>query len=145
MILLLLYRHYDKMNIAVAILGKCKNYPNCRVSKNCITPAIPTKEHCWDHPDEINGKRCGRVPTAYWNAKEYFQVIEGRLSGTVNVIRLCRVMLIKYKFYISSSQCIGRWCKSGMSQGLKIWDVSFNVGGQRFGAEQYNNKGGAKI
>ena len=68
------------MNIAVAILGKCKNYPNCRVSKNCITPVPPTEEHCWYHPDEKNYQRCGQIP-AYWNAKEYFEAIRGRLHG----------------------------------------------------------------
>lgn len=87
------FRHHDKMNIVVAILGKCDNYPNCRVSKNCVTPVPPTKRNCWYHPDEKDGQRCGQVPT-YWNAKQYFKEIEKRLYG-VNTNKDLGLFVIK--------------------------------------------------
>ena len=54
------------MNIAVAILGKCDNYPNCRVSKNKYP------DSCFDVG--VGGRG---------NAKELFIATEKRLSGSL--------------------------------------------------------------
>lgn len=90
------FRKYNKMNIAVAILGKCDNYPNCRVSKNCINPVPPTKRHCWYHPDEKNNERCGQVPI-HWDAKDYFEEVDAtlRISRGVNTDNDLGLFVIK--------------------------------------------------
>ena len=122
------------MNIAVAILGKCKNYPNCRVSKNCITPAPPlecrlqTEEIKTSFPDY--GERCEKV-RYYWNAKQTFEQVVKGLSGTVNTNRDLGLFVIKEgtvgkdwaTFY--DGNIIRSYCSSKTLYGHQIYRIIY--------------------
>ena len=123
LILSLLYRLHGKMNIAVAILGKCDNYPNCIVSKNI-------------YPDSCFDADSGG------SAKQTFINTEERLSGAllrpgeislvsrVNPNKDLGLFVIKTKDWAAfyDSNIIRSFCSKKLSRGYRVI-YRYNISG----------------